>query len=316
MARARWSGARITYDGQQVALLDATGALLWRSGVQDNCWPPRPFFNAPVTDHLDGLKSLDSVAPLAHGLLAEAHAQWQATAHDGCCQQTAALAPRGLRAGDGSTEFAQPARTRVARRVLHANLSRSHIGPYGFLSAQRQTVVNAAQAAMVQRLTARYGVAMAQSDNGPAWTWAVPGPISSAAAGACAGQAQQLTLHQHAGCGDGDGDGDGDGGAWWELWLSASPPAGPPPLVACAVQGAPGGIGAQEPARHRLTRGAHPVKYAVLVARTPSGKRAWPPAVTVLIRLFRGLAALAGSRAPRKRLRTTKLRNPGSRTSV
>lgn len=310
---------RAHYDGQQVALLDAAGTLLWRSGVQAHCWPPRPFFNAPVTDHLEGLPSLDRIAPLAHSLLSEAQAQWHATAHNDCCQQPGALAPRGSRAGAASadaTDLAQPVRTKVARRVLHAYLSGSHSGPYGFLPARIQGVVDEAQTAMVQRLTTRYGTPVAvspgsagpaQYDSGPTWSWNVPLEASLPAAGLGAPPAQRLTLYRHAGSDDGD--------TWWELWLSASPPAGSPPRAVCTDQGAPGEA-EEDRARHRLTHGARRVRHAKPVPRVRAGVRGWRPAVTLLARLLQGLAALAGLRPLRKRQRRPKLRNPGSRSSV
>ena len=211
---------RAHYDGQQVALLDADGTLLWRSGVQANCWPPRPFFNSPITDHLEGLQTLDGVVPLAHRLLAEAEARCHAGA-------------RGLRQAEPAAESAPGADAdpdpgaRTIRRVVYAGLSESHSGPYAFLAEHLESVVKDAHAALAQRLSARYGApvsalpgAAAPPPGGnAALGWQVPltqPPTQPPAGpeGRSGPHALWLTLYAQAGARDGE--------TWWEVWLAAS----------------------------------------------------------------------------------------------
>ena len=232
---------RAHYDGQQVALLDADGTLLWRSGVQDNCWPPRPFFHSPLTDHLEGLQTLDGIVPLAHRLLVEAEARCHACA-------------RGLREAEPAADLAPGADSdpdpgaRTLRRVVYAGLSESHSGPYAFLAAHLEGVVKDAHAALAQRLSARYGppvsappgAAAPPPGGNAALGWRVPfsQPLAQSPAGPedrSGPQALWLTLYPQAGARDGE--------AWWEVWLAASAvqgmhapptPAGPmapPPAV-------------------------------------------------------------------------------------
>lgn len=206
---------RAHYDGQQVALLNAQGGLLWRSGVRDLCWPPRPFFQAPFTDHLEGLQTLEGIVPLAQRLLARAQAP-----------QTPPPDPLGEGPTDRSTEGSRC-------RVLHAYLSASHSGPYPFLAAQLRDATGHAFAALAQHLSARFGApvrhplnanAMAHPDGvGAALAWAVPQAQPHAAESTAAGTpaGQWLTLCSQAQTCDGD--------AWWELWLEAVPRREAPP---------------------------------------------------------------------------------------
>ena len=194
---------RAHYDGQQAALLDAAGAVLWRSGVRDLCWPPRPFFRPPLADHLEGLQSLDGIVPLAQRLLAQA-------------------------AAPGPEPHARC-------RVLHAGLSASHSGPYAFLAADLQAAAQQAQAALAQRLAARYGAPVAPgaagaTDGSGTLAWAVPaaGPLPAAPGTPAPAEAppriQWLTLEPRTAPCD-----DGDGAAGWELWLAATPGGEAPP---------------------------------------------------------------------------------------
>ena len=227
---------RAHYDGQQVALLDAAGTPLWRSGVRENCWPPRPFFNAPLTDHLENLPSLDGIVPLALDLLADAEARLHRLAAGD------ELAPDartdGGRAGedaeddddDGDAAGQDPAqaqadRTAVARRVVRAYLSEAHNGPYEFLCSDLNRVVDEARVAMVQQLSARFGACDPHPEHAApwrrrgeytqAWPVALAKPLPGDSGALRESREQWLTLYKHSGAGDGD--------VWWELWLMAAP---------------------------------------------------------------------------------------------
>ena len=165
---------RAHYDGQQVALLGAEGAPLWRSGVRENCWPPRPFFHAPLTDHLEGLDTLDGIVPLASRLLAQAETRLHQLAAGDMLQADRA----GTEKDDDGTDEEEDAddpdqvqadRTVVVRRVMRAYLSESHNGPYEFLSADLHRAVNEAREAMVQRLSARFGPADPDPEHAAPW---------------------------------------------------------------------------------------------------------------------------------------------------
>ncbi|KQO26637.1 hypothetical protein ASF11_02835 [Acidovorax sp. Leaf76] len=222
---------RAHYDGQQVALLDAAGTPLWRSGVRENCWPPGPFFNAPLTDHLENLETLDGIVPLALDLLADAEARLHRLAAGD------ALAPDGPvdgEDGDGddgdSDEDQEPGqvqadRTVVVRRVMRAYLSESHNGPYEFLCTDLNRAVDEARVAMVQQLTERLGAADPNPEHAApwhrrgeytqAWPVALAKPLPGDSGALHEAREQWLTLYKHSDSGDGD--------VWWELWLMAAP---------------------------------------------------------------------------------------------
>src|SRR3989344_3433845 len=221
---------RAHYDGQQVALLGAEGAPLWRSGVRENCWPPRPFFHAPLTDHLEGLDTLDGIVPLASRLLAQAETRLHQLAAGDMLQADRA----GTEKDDDGTDDEEDAddpdqvqadRTVVVRRVMRAYLSESHNGPSEFLSADLHRAVNEAREAMVQRLSARFGPDDPDPEHAAPWhlsgdhaqAWASPlsRPLPGDGGVLRESREQWLPLSQHADSGDGD--------AWWELWLMAAP---------------------------------------------------------------------------------------------
>ena len=220
---------RAHYDGQQVALLDAAGMPLWRSGVRENCWPPGPFFNTPPTDHLENLETLDGVVPLALNLLADAEARLHRLAAGDD------LAPDAPADGEDEEEDddeegeepaqVQAARTVVVRRVMRAYLSESHNGPYEFLCTDLNRAVDEVRVAMVQQLTARFGAAdpnpehaapwRHQGDYTQAWPVALAKPLPGDSGTLHEAREQWLTLYKHSDSGDGD--------VWWELWLMAAP---------------------------------------------------------------------------------------------
>ncbi len=221
---------RAHYDGQQVALLDAEGAPLWRSGVRENCWPPRPFFHTPLTDHLEGLDTLDGIGPLAHRLLAQAETRLHQWAAGDMLQPDRAGTPEHDDSADDEEDADDPDqiqadRTVVVRRVMRAYLSESHNGPYEFLSADLCQAVDEARVAMVQRLTTRFGPPDPDPEHAAPWrhrgdhtqAWAVPlaKPLPGDGGVLLESREQWLTLYQHADSGDGD--------AWWELWLMVAP---------------------------------------------------------------------------------------------
>ncbi|MBV7456219.1 WG repeat-containing protein [Acidovorax sp. sif1233] len=219
---------RAHYDGQQVALLDAGGTPLWRSGVRENCWPPGPFFHAPLTDHLENLKTLDGIVPLAVDLLADAEARLHRLAAGD------ELAPDEPVDGDDEDDDddgeqdpgqVQAGRTVVVRRVMRAYLSESHNGPYEFLCTDLNRAVDEARVAMVQQLSARFGAAdpnpehavpwRRQGDYTQAWPVAMAKPLPGDGGALHEAREQWLTLYKHSDSGDGD--------VWWELWLMAAP---------------------------------------------------------------------------------------------
>jgi len=219
---------RAHYDGQQVALLDAAGTPLWRSGVRENCWPPGPFFNTPLTDHLQTLQSIDGIVPLALDLLADAEARLHRLAVGD------ALAPDepvdGEDHGDDDEQAQESAqvqadRTVVVRRVMRAYLSESHNGPYEFLCTDLNRAVDEARVAMVQQLTERFGTADPNPEHAAPWrrrgdytqAWPVPlaKPLPGDSGALHESHEQWLTLYKHSDSGDGD--------VWWELWLMAAP---------------------------------------------------------------------------------------------
>lgn len=225
---------RAHYDGQQVALLDTAGTPLWRSGVHENCWPPRPFFNTPLSDHLENLSSLEGIVPLALDLLADAEGRLHRLAAGD------ALAPDASAGGaceeedddDGDDDEAgqdpaqvQADRTVVVRRVVRAYLSESHNGPYEFLCTDLNRLVDEARVAMVQQLGARFGACDPNPEHAApwhrrgeytqAWPVALAKPLPGDSGALHESREQWLTLYKHSDAGDGD--------VWWELWLMAAP---------------------------------------------------------------------------------------------
>lgn len=224
---------RAHYDGQQVALLDAEGTPLWRSSVRENCWPPRPFFNVPLTDYLQGLQTLDGIVPVAVGLLAQAEAGLHGAAAD-----EARAGTEAARSSSSADRPAQPlagaAPAMHARRVLRTCLRQAHKGPYGFLAPNLRHAVDKAHSAMLQRLSARFGApgtlpvpAVAGQAPAPhphitldaAQVWAVPlaKPEPHEDGTADTPGTQWLMLREQVAPGDGEGD------ICWELWLAAAP---------------------------------------------------------------------------------------------
>ena len=221
---------RAHYDGQQVALLDATGAPLWRSGVRENCWPPGPFFNAPLSDHLENLASIDGIVPLALELLADAEARLHRLAAgdelapDGPADGAVAVEGGGQEE-DVDPGLVQAGRTVVARRVMRACLSEPHNGPYEFLCTDLNRAVDEARLTMVQQLTARFGTCDPHPEHAAprhwrgeytqAWPVALAKPLPGDSGTLQEAREQWLTLYKQSGSRDGD--------VWWELWLMAAP---------------------------------------------------------------------------------------------
>ncbi|MFN7152319.1 MAG: WG repeat-containing protein [Acidovorax sp.] len=221
---------RAHYDGQQVALLDARDEPLWRSAVREDCWPPGPFFNAPATDHLQGgLSTLDGIVPLAAQLLADAETRL----HHLAAGDTLAPDEGGDSDGDddeedddsADPEQVQARRTVVVRRIMRAYLSESHNGPYEFLCTELNQVVDTTRAALLQRLSVRFGTpdpnpehaapGHLQGDYTQGWPVALAKPLPGDSGALHESREQWLTLYKHSDAGDGD--------VWWELWLMAAP---------------------------------------------------------------------------------------------
>ena len=296
---------RAHYDGQQVALLDATGTPLWRSGVRENCWPPRPFFNTPLTDHLENLPSIEGIVPLALNLLADAEARLhRLAAGDLLTPDAASLEGSGSEASadddqhgesgeDGEQEGqdpeqAQAERTVVVRRVARAYLSEAHNGPYEFLCTDLNRAVDEARVAMVQQLTARFGACdphpehaapwHRQGEYTQAWPVALAKPLPGDPGTLHESREQWLTLYKHSDSGDGD--------VWWELWLMAAPSIDALQLAQRARRAAPADAAAGRveapgcsapdsdgpPLPGQPSEPAHP-------ARTPQTREEWREAV-------------------------------------
>ncbi len=224
---------RAHYDGQQVALLDASGEPLWRSAAREDCWPPRPFFHTSASDHLQGgLEAMDGIVSLAGQLLAEAEARLHHLAAGEPLERDEGGNPDGDATDDegredeaADPEQVQADRTVVARRVLRACLSKPHNGPYEFLCSELNQVTNTARVALVQRLSEHYGAPDAnpehaapwhqQRDYPQAWPVALARPLPGDTGTVHATREQWLTLYKHSDAGDGD--------VWWELWLMVAP---------------------------------------------------------------------------------------------
>ena len=246
---------RAHYDGQQVALLDAAGAPLWRSGVREDCWPPAPFFHAPLTDHLEHLDCLQDIVPLATDLLADAEARLHRfAAGDALAPDVPVAGEDGHDGDEGSgdedgeqdPDEVQAGRTVVVRRVARAYLSEAHNGPYEFLCTDLNRTVDEARVAMVQQLTARFGAAdpnpehaapwHRQGEYTQAWPVALAKPLPGDSGALHESREQWLTLYKHSDSGDGD--------VWWELWLMAAPSIDALQLAQRARTAHPDGIGA------------------------------------------------------------------------
>lgn len=187
-------------------------------------------FPCPLTDHLEGLDTLDGIVPLASRLLAQAETRLHQLAAGDMLQADRA----GTEEDDDGTDDEEEAddpdqvqanRTMVVRQVMRAYLSESHNGPYEFLSADLHRAVDEARVAMVQRLSARFGPADPDPEHAAPWhrsgehtqAWALPlaRPLPGDGGVLRESREQWLTLYQHADSGDGD--------AWWELWLMVAP---------------------------------------------------------------------------------------------
>lgn len=281
---------RAHYDGQQVALLGSDNAPLWCSGVrtQGDCWPPRPFFNAPLTDHLENLESLDGIVPLALDLLADAEARLHRLAAGDAVAADDAPADGEIdrRGGEDGTssvsglhrDALQADRTVVMRRVARASLSPSHHGPYEFLCSDLHRTVDEARLGMAQRLAARFGTADPNPEHAaPAWhrrgdcmqAWPVPlaRPLPGDGTALPEAREQWLSLYKRSEA--------GNGGTRWELWLMVAPSidalqlaqraAGPQGAVA---EEAGGPVGRDTTARKM--QGPSPSEDAELIARLRS----------------------------------------------
>lgn len=208
---------RAHYDGQQAALLDADGRPLWHSAPREACWPPRPFFHAPLVDHLQSLASADQIGVLAHTLAATAEQRLHALA--------AGQPPAS------ATEEADRQATTVSRCVLRATLSEAHQAAYAFLVPERERLLREGRRVLAQRLGQRHGTPDQHPDHAApadcgagedllAWavppSQALPGDDAERPEGATA-----LWLSLHARRSEASPTEEGE--AWWELWLMAAP---------------------------------------------------------------------------------------------
>jgi len=218
---------RAQYDGQHATLLDAQGQALWRSDAQEgDCRAPHPFFLPPITDHLEGIDTLDGIVPLAETLLAEAETRLHRLAAGQTLEREPS--PDGDddddEDGDDDEDTVQANRAVVLRRVVRTYISEEHNGPYEFLCSELSDAVNQAREAMLQALEARYGPADPDPEHAAPWhgaertqAWAVP--MAQALPGDTGvlheSREQWVTLYKSSDSGDGD--------AWWELWLMVAP---------------------------------------------------------------------------------------------
>ncbi len=212
---------RAEYDGQHATLLDADGKVLWRSGTQENCRPPRPFFEPPLTEHLKAIDTLEGIAPLAATLLAEAEARLHRLAAGEKLERESSSDDDD---GDEDEDTVQAKRALVLRRVMRTYISEEHNGVYEFLGSELSDAVNKACDAMVQVLADRYGKPDADPEHAAPLhsgegtkAWAVP--LAQALPGDTGvlreSREQWLALYKNSDSGDGD--------AWWELWLMVAP---------------------------------------------------------------------------------------------
>lgn len=211
---------RAHYDGQQAALLDAQGLPLWHSAPREACWPPRPFFHAPLLDHLQSLAGADQVVALARTLATTAE------------QRLRALAAGKPPAAATGAEEADRRATTVSRCVLRATLSESHQAAYAFLAPERERLLREGRRVLAQRLGQRHGTPDQHPDHAAPegcgdgedlLAWPLP-PSQQAPAGDTSGLADcgtALWLSLYARRSEASPTAEGD--AWWELWLMAAP---------------------------------------------------------------------------------------------
>ncbi len=221
---------RARYDGQHATLHDAEGRTLWRSGAQDECRAPTPFFHPPDTRYVQGIATPEGIDTLARTLLSEAEARLHRLAAGETLERDGAPDGDGgdneeEEDDDDGEETVQTRRTVVARRVARAYLGEEHCSPYDFLATEHGHAVGRLQHAMAQALAARYGAPSADpghaaelkrpSDNIQAWAVPLAHPLPGDGGAPHPPHVQWLTLYDHSNTGDGD--------RWSELWLVAAP---------------------------------------------------------------------------------------------
>ena len=219
---------RAVYDGQHATLLDAEGQVLWRSGAQENCRPPRPFFAPAPTEHLEAVDSVEGIAPLAQTLLDEAEARLHQLAAGATLERESSSEDDDEDdedANDEDEDTVQANRAVVVRRVARTYTSEEHNGHYDYLARELDQAVNGIREAMVQALSARYGTPDPDPEHAAPWNrsgdltqaWAVP--LAQALPGDSGvlreSREQWLTLYKHSDSGDGD--------TWSELYLMVAP---------------------------------------------------------------------------------------------
>lgn len=217
---------RAAYDGEHATLLDADGNTLWRSGVQENCRPPRPFFEPAPTEHLEVIDTVEGIAPLAEALLAEAEARLhRLAAGETLERESPSDDDDDDDEEDDDEDTVQAKRAVVVRRVARTYTSEEHNGHYDYLASDRDQAVNQLREAMVRALASRYGTPDPDPEHAVPWNrsgectqaWAVP--LAQALPGDSGvlreSREQWLTLYKHSDSGDGD--------TWSELWLMAAP---------------------------------------------------------------------------------------------
>lgn len=221
---------RAVYDGQHATLLDADGQALWRSGAQENCRAPRPFFEPAPTEHLEAIGTVEGIAPLAEALLAEAEARLHRLAAGDTLERESPSDDDDD--GDDEEEedgedddTVQANRAVVVRRVARTYTSEEHNGHYDYLASELDQAVNRMREALVQALATRYGTPDTDPEHAVPWNrsgeltqaWAVP--LAQALPGDSGvlreSREQWLTLYKHSDSGDGD--------TWSELWLMVAP---------------------------------------------------------------------------------------------
>lgn len=252
---------RAHYDGQQAALLDAQGRLLWHSATREHCWPPRPFFHAPLVDLLEGLNGVDQIATLAVTLAASAERRLQALAAGQRAEADAGVLQSAPAAAAPDREEADRRATAAARRVLRTTLGAAHQATYGFLAPERERMLREGRRVLAQHLGQRHGTPDQQPDHAAPQgcegdgllAWAVPlaQPVAGSEAllgvpdgtlhlwislyarrslPAGGGESVAALPETHRSVAEADTDQasghwptDRIDDAWWELWLMAAP---------------------------------------------------------------------------------------------
>ncbi|WP_311222075.1 MULTISPECIES: WG repeat-containing protein [unclassified Acidovorax] len=226
---------RAHYDGQQAALLDAQGRLLWHSAPRDNCWPPRPFFHAPLVDLLQGITGVDQVATLACTLAATAERRLHALAAGQFRTDEAELSDT-VRSADIDPSItgddADRRATVAVRRVLRATLGEAHQATYAFLAPERERMLREGRRVLAQHLGQRHGTPDQQPDHAApqtfegedllAWPLPLAQPVAAGDPHTTQNGTRQLWLSLYARR-SAQGTPPGDGDAWWELWLMVAP---------------------------------------------------------------------------------------------